>query len=287
VSLRRLMRRWIRPAAVGTHSVSSFRAGSRRALALRVLLAGGAALLLAAAVVNARSLDPNDRGLLPAGTTGVVVLDLSLSIVDDQSGIVRRTLQTLIDADAPVGLVVFSDVAYELLPPGTPSDELRPIIRLLTPNSEGKVVNPWTDAFRAGTRISSALQLAHDMLVADRVKDGSILLVSDLETAPDDVPETAAILRRIQRAGTPVRLLALGPSSDARTLFGGILGADAFTPIVDGPVRAAEPPDARRRPLPKTLIVLGLLFLVALAAHERYAGRLALPRAPRPRKGIA
>ena len=271
------MRRWSRPAAVGTHDVSSFRAASRRALALRVLLAGGAALLLAAAVVNARNLDPNDRGLLPAGTTGVVVLDLSLSIVDDQSGVVRRTLQTLIDADAPVGLVVFSDLPYELLPPGTPSKELRPIIRLLTPNAEGKVVNPWSDAFRAGTRISSALDLAHDMLVGDRVKDGSILLVSDLETAPDDVPDTAKVLRRIQRAGTPVRLLALGPSSDARALFGGILGPGAFTPIVDGPVRAAEPPDARRRPLPKTLILLGLLFLVALAAHERYAGRLALP----------
>jgi hypothetical protein len=271
------MRRWIRPAAVGTHDVPSFRSASRRALALRVLFAGGAAFLLAAAVASARDLDPNDRGLLPAGTTGVVVLDLSLSIVDDQSGVVRSTLQTLVDADAPVGLVVFSDLPYELLPPGTPSKELRPIIRMLTPNADGKVVNPWSDAFRAGTRISAALDLAHDMLVADRVKDGSILLVSDLETAPDDVPDTAKVLNRIQRSGTPVRLLALGPSSDARALFGGILGPGAFTPLVEGPVRAAEPPDARRRPLPRTLLLLGLLFLVALAAHERYAGRLALP----------
>ncbi len=205
------------------------------------------------------------------------MLDLSLSIVDDQSGIVRRTLQTLVEADAPVGLVVFSDIPYELLPPGTPAKELRPLIRMLTPDADGKVVNPWSDAFRAGTRISTALDLAHDMLVGDRVNDGSILLVSDLETAPDDVPDTAKVLRAIQRSGTPVRLLALGPSSDARALFGGILGPGAFTPIVDGPARAAEPPDARRRPLPKTLLLLGLLFLVALAAHERYAGRLALP----------
>jgi hypothetical protein len=244
---------------------------------LRVLFGGAAALLLLAAVASARDLDPRDRGLLPTGTTGVVVLDLSLSIVDDESGIVRRTLQTLIDADAPVGLVVFSDLPYELVPPGTPAQELRPIIRLLTPVN-GKVVNPWSDAFRSGTRISSALQLAQDMLVGDRVKDGSILLVSDLETSPDDVPETAKILRKIQRSGTPVRLLALGPSSDARALFGGILGPGAFAPLADGPTRAPEPPDARRRPLPKTLILLGLLFLAALAAHERYGGRLALPR---------
>ena len=112
------MRRWIRPTAVGTHDVSSFRTASRRSLALRVLLGGGAVLLLAAAVVSARDLDPNDRGLLPAGTTGVVVLDLSLSIVDDQSGVVRRTLQTLIDADAPVGLVVFSDIPTSCCRPG-------------------------------------------------------------------------------------------------------------------------------------------------------------------------
>ncbi len=115
------------------------------------------------------------------------------------------------------------------------------------------------------------------MLDGDRVKDGSILLVSDLETSPDDVPETARVLRSIKRAGTPVRLLALGPSSDARALFGGILGQGAFTPLADGPVRQPEPPDARRRPLPRALLLLGALFLVALAGHERYAGRLALP----------
>ncbi|HUQ22810.1 MAG TPA: vWA domain-containing protein [Gaiellaceae bacterium] len=263
---------------MGTHEVRSFRAASRRTLALRVLFGGAAVLLLAAAVASARDLDPRDRGLLPTGTTGVVVLDLSLSIVDDESGIVRSTLRSLIEAGAPVGVVVFSDLPYELVPPGTPAQELRPIIRLLTPIN-GKVVNPWSDAFRSGTRISSALQLAQDMLVGDRVKDGSILLVSDLETSPDDVPATAKVLREIQRSGTPVRLLALGPSSDARALFGGILGPSAFTPLAKGPTRAPEPPDARRRPLPRTLLVLGLLFLTALAAHEWYGGRLALPRA--------
>jgi hypothetical protein len=273
-----MLARASRPTAVDTHDSRSFPSAARRTLALRVLFAGGAAALLAAAVVTAWGLDPKDRALLPSGTTGVVVLDLSLSILDDQSGVVRNTLQSLVDSDASVGVVIFSDVAYELLPPGTPAKELRPIIRLLTPNRAGEVVTPWTETFRSGTRISAALQLAQDMLDGDRVRDGSILLVSDLETSPDDVPATARVLRSIQRSGTPVRLLALAPSSDARTLFGGILGPEAFTPLVDGPVRRAEPPDAERRPLPRTLLVLGVLFLVALAGHERYAGRLALPR---------
>ena len=275
-----------RRPAVDTHDTASFRSTGRRTLALRVLFAGGAIVLLTAAVLSARELDPRDRGLLPTGTTGVVVMDLSLSILDDQSGVVRRTLQSLIDSDAPVGVVIFSDVPYELLPPGTPARELRPIIRLLTPTASGKVVSPWTDTFRAGTRISTALQLAQDMLEGDRVENGSILLVSDLETSPDDVPETAKVLRSIKKSGTPVRLLALGPSSDARALFGGILGPEAFTPLAEGPVTQPEPPDARRRPLPRTLLLLGLLFLVALAGHERYAGRLALPTLPR-RKAVA
>ena len=276
------MRAWTdRRPAVGTHDVRSFRSASTRTLTLRLLLAGSAVALLVAAVLTARDLDPRDRGLLAAGSTGVVVLDLSLSIVDDHSGVIRRTLQSIVDGDTPVGLVIFSDVPYELFPPGTPAKELRHIIRMLTPNAAGKVVNPWTDTFRSGTRISAALDLAHDMLVADRVEHGSILLVSDLETAPDDVPETAKVLRAIKRSGTPVRLLALGPSSDARALFGGVLGPEAFTPLAEGPVRRAEPPDARRRPLPEALLVLGVLFLVALAAHERYAGRVALPAARR------
>ena len=270
-----------RRAAVDTHDAVSFRGAGRRTLALRVLFAGGAIALLTAAVLTARDLDPRDRGLLPTGTSGVVVLDLSLSILDDQSGVVRRTLQSLIDSDARVGVVVFSDVPYELTPPGTPARELRSIIRLLTPTSSGHVVSPWSDTFRAGTRISTALQLAQDMLEGDRVREGSILLVSDLETAPDDVPQTARVLRSITRAGVPIRLLALGPSSDARALFGGVLGAEAFTPLAKGPVRQPEPPEAKRRPLPTALLVLGGLFLLALAGHERYAGRLALPSAPR------
>lgn len=266
-----------RAPAIDTGDARSFPGPARRTAAFRILLAGGAIALLVGAVATARDLDSRDRGLLPTGTTGVVVLDLSLSILDDHSGIVRGTLQRLVDTNAPLGLVIFSDVPYELLPPGTPANELKPVIRLLRPPAGGKVVNPWTDAFRAGTRISTALALARDMLEGDKVKNGSILLVSDLETAPDDVPETARVLRSIKRSGTPVRLLALGPSSDARALFGGILGPGAFHPLADGPVREPEPPDARRRPLPTTLLLLGALFLIALAGHERYAGRLALP----------
>jgi len=263
--------------AIESQDVRLLRGPATRTSLLRAALALAAVGLLVAAVATARELDPRDRGLLPTGTTGVVVLDLSLSIVDDHSGSIRGIMQRLIDTDARIGLVIFSDVPYELLPPGTPAAELKPLVRLLTPTSTGDVVTPWSDAFRSGTKISAALALARDMLEGDRVKRGSILLISDLETSPDDVPATARVLRSLVDADLPVRLLGLGPSSDARALFGGILGPQAFTPLAERPSGAAEPPAPRRRSLPLLLLVLGAGFLLALGAHERYAGRLALP----------
>ena len=75
------------------------------------------ALVLAAAA-SARDPQTTERALIPQDTVGVVVLDLSLSITDDDYAGIRRTLRRLVAEEAPIGLVVFSDVPYELLPPG-------------------------------------------------------------------------------------------------------------------------------------------------------------------------
>jgi hypothetical protein len=275
--------KWWRPDAIDSHDARSFGLPALRTLLLRVALAAAAVGLLAAAVQTARGFDPRDRGLLQEGT-GVVVVDLSLSIEDDTSGAVRAALRRLIAADAPVGLVVFSDVPYELLPPGTPPAELKGLVRMLTPVGGAEVVNPWSDTFRGGTRISTAMKLAKDMIEGDRVKNGSILLISDLETAPDDVPALARVLRSVQQAKIPVHLVALGPSSDSRLLFGEILGQGAFEPPPRPAQSNDEAPAEGRRPLPRGLLLLGGLFLLILAAHERFAGRLALPQAPRLRR---
>ena len=103
--------------------------GRLRAGALRVVLAGGAVALLGAAAASARGLDVRERSFLPPGSTGVIVIDVSLSIAEANYVDVRRTLRQLIRIDAPIGLVFFSDVPYELLPPGTPASELEPLLR--------------------------------------------------------------------------------------------------------------------------------------------------------------
>ena len=177
-----------RVSGVDTHDVGAFPTAAWRARILRIAFALAAVMLVAGAAWSMRGLETRERGLLPSGTTGVVVVDLSLSITDNDYDTLRGAFRRLIAEDASIGLVVFSDVAYELLPPGTPASQLRPVLRLLVPPRLGQPVNPWTQTFRAGTQISAALLLARTMLERDGVKDGSILLVSDLETAPDDLP---------------------------------------------------------------------------------------------------
>lgn len=281
--LDRLLRRG--PAGVDTHDMGAFRSVINRTLVIRVALAGGALALVLAAAASARDPQTTERALIPPDRVGVVVLDLSLSITDDDYTAIRRVLRRLVAEEARVGVVVFSDVPYELLPPGTPAAELKPMLRLLVAPRLGPVQNPWTQTFRAGTRISVALELAKSILERDQVSGGSILLVSDLETAPDDVPALARTIAGIDRAGMQLRIAPLAPSSDALSLFQGLIEEDAITTF------AQQTPDGADAgagsvgvEIPTMLLVLGALALLLLAAHERLAGRLALPRV-RPSDG--
>ena len=154
------------------------------------------------------------------------------------------------------------------------------MLRLLVPPRLGPAVNPWARTFRSGTQISSALELAKDMLERDGVESGSILLVSDLETAPDDVPALAGTIASLRKRDIDLRVSALAPSSDARLLFADFLEEGAF----DAPSAAGEEPARGREvasALPIALLVLGAFFFVALAAHERFAGRLEITGARR------
>lgn len=272
---RRLNRLFTRSSSsVQTPDFGAFPRAARRTWILRLTLAGAATALLVAAAASARDLEAREQSLLPSGTTGVVVVDLSLSIADEDYDVVRRAFRRLVAEDSSIGLVVFSDVPYELLPPGTPASELRPILRLLVPPKLGPPVNPWTQTFRAGTRVSAALELARAMLERDRVRSGSILLVSDLETAPDDVPALSRTIEGLRRSDIELRVVALAPSSDARRLFAGLLEESTF----DAPSASDEPAPASEATsrLPTTFVLLGAFFFLALAAYEYFGGRLAV-----------
>jgi hypothetical protein len=263
---------------VDTHDVGSFRRVIGRTRLVRIVLAGGAIALVLAAAASAREPATTGQALVPQERVGVVVLDLSLSITDEDYGAIRSVLRRLVREDASIGLVIFSDVPYEAFPPGTPAAELKPLLRLLVAPRLGPAQNPWTQTFRAGTRISVAIELARAMLERDGVGSGRILLVSDLETAPDDVPALARAISDTERKGIELRVVPLAASSDAMALFEGLVGGDVVAGLAQ--TAAGDEPESGSSGvgLPITLLLLGLLVFLLLAAHERFSGRLALPR---------
>jgi hypothetical protein len=266
-----------RAAGVSTHDVGALGRVSNRTQLVRLVLAGSALALVLAAAASAREPATTSQALVPQDRVGVVVLDLSLSITDDDYGAIRSVLRRLVKEDASIGLVVFSDVPYELFPPGTPASELRPLLRLLVAPRLGPAQNPWTQTFRAGTKVSLAVDLARAMLERDEVASGRILLVSDLETAPDDVPALARSVSEAERAGIDLRVVPLAPSSEALALFEGLVGGDVVAGFAQTETGDEQEAGSTGVGLPIALLVLGILAFVALAAHERFAGRLALP----------
>jgi von Willebrand factor type A domain len=267
-----------RTRAIPSPDAGALRRARLRTGVVRVVLVALACGLLAAAFLSARSLEPRSTELTPGGRSGVVVIDLSLSIVSSDYAKVRGILRRLIRADNPMGLVVFSDTAYELLPPRTPAKELRPLLRFFTVRGGQLPPNPWTRGFQAGTRISTALALAQEMLVRDRVSPASIILMSDLESAPTDYTALGRTISRIKRSSTTMRVVPLSASSESRRLFEGLLGAGAFVEAVEPNAGPTQPLDVTLSgESPLWLLLAGGLCLVALAAHERFAGRLLLP----------
>src|SRR5215213_4880653 len=161
--------RGVRGPAVPIATTADLAPAVRRTLVIRLVLAVVLIGLVVAAVDTGRSRAEAGRGLVPGGVGGMVVLDVSRSIKPDANRTITMVLQQLIDSNARIGLVAFSDIAYELLPPGSPSAELRPLLRYFAAvkpkrGPDPYPPNPWTSSFSGGTQISSGLAVAHASL---------------------------------------------------------------------------------------------------------------------------
>jgi von Willebrand factor type A domain len=277
----------------GRHSLPStslpaLRGAARRTTVLRILL--GVALLaaLAAAFVAARSRDAQHAPLLPAGTTGVVVLDVSASIGAQSFQRVEQALRGLARSDQGVGLVVFSDSAYEMLPPGSPSRELERLFRFFRPmRGRGAdavfPVNPWADDFRAGTRISVGLRAAREALTRQGIEKGSVVLISDLDSPATDVTRLGAEIDDLRREGYELRVVPVFPIKEKLALFESLIGTGrlAKTTTATAPVRAPEGTGIRGA-LPWAFVLIALTLIALLALNERANARLMVPKHGRP-----
>lgn len=241
-----------------------------RTTIVRFGLAAALLGLLVAAFLLARNPRPDDS-LLPAGTSPVVVLDLSWSTSSDYRGI-GATLRRLAASNRRIGLVVFSDAAYEMFPPGTPARELRSLLRFFTGPKSRRAASPWASSLSGGTRVSTALLLARDVLAREHVSKGSVVLVSDLGDAPNDRAALSAAVLGYMRAGIPLRVVGVNATAENEQLFQGLLGSRPIRPLRDGSSasRAGTPSSG----LPLALVVVAGVLLALLAVNELACARL-------------
>jgi len=262
-----------------------------RTTAIRLGLLVALIALASISLWRAARLEARTLTFLPRDTSSVIVLDQSKSVYLWGYERIAAIIHRFADVDAPVGLVMFSDTAYELLPPGSHGDELRPLLRYYTPSGGGNEIdpaahfpaNPWDNAFSGGTAISTGLELARRLLERDRIRHGTILLISDLDTADTDVPALARSLATLR--GLPnvdLRVFALQPSPQPLQFFRRFVPKDAF--VSPAGVTASPRAEGRQRldaASPVWLVVPGLLLLAALAANELFCSRVELRRPQR------
>lgn len=195
-----------------------------RAAAVRALRLAVAALLLTlvtVALIAAFRLEPERTSPLPAASGGLVVLDLSASISSDTYARISATLDRLIRSKGAYGLIVFSDVAYQALAPGTPARELRPFARFFDVEVRERPGalpdlprSPWSDSFSAGTRISTGLELALEVIRERHLEEPAVLLVSDLDDDTGDLPRLGRVALAYRRAGIPLHVVGLNPAPE-------------------------------------------------------------------------
>jgi hypothetical protein len=260
------------PRPVPASEWQRLRPATRRTTYLRIGLAAALAALLVLGVLAARRYDVRHAPLVASGSSGVVVLDLSASVFE---GGFEATVRKLVETDERAGLVVFSDAAYELLPPGSSGREFQALLRFFRSTATGFLPpNPW-DRFRAGTRISEGLKVAREALLREG-GPGKIILLSDLEVLPDEVQRLVPVFADLRRDGFDVEIIPLAPREEQRRLMELFLGADAFLPE---PVSGAEAVRARGEGrvttgLPWLFLLVGLGLVLALATNERVLARL-------------
>jgi hypothetical protein len=252
---------------------------AQRTAAVRLLLAVALAATLAWLFAVSRSAGTGRAAVFPEGTnTGVVALDMSASISGPVYARVATTLRGIVNANESIGLTMFSDTAYELLPPNSPPGAMLQFVPFFVPlryygSSPVFAQSPW-DTFMGGTRIAAGLEMARVALKRASVKHGAILLVSDLDDSDADQSALEEEALRLHADHVPVRIVPLFATPHDRRLFAALFGDKAFVDPSVFTHTAKRHAAAIAAPQPWVLILVGVLFVVLLAGNERFNGRL-------------
>ncbi len=253
----------------------------QRTAAVRIVLLIALAFTFALLFDAARSAGAGRAAVFPEGTnTGVVVLDMSASISGPTYARVATTLRGIVNANQSIGLVMFSDTAYELLPPNSPPGALAQFIPFFVPDRYyGSTPvfgqTPW-DTFMGGTRVAAGFAMAREALRRAQVKHGAILLVSDLDDSNADQSRLEQEALTLRQAKISVRIVPLFAAPNDLRLFAALFGDNAFVNPSVFTHTAKRHAASIAAPAPWTLLVLGGLLVLLLAGNERWNGRLAV-----------
>ncbi len=266
-------------SAVALADLSELHTRMQRTALVRVVLALALMGTLALLFDVARSAGAGRAAVFPEGTnTGVVALDMSASISGPTYARVATTLRGIVNANQSIGLVMFSDTAYELLPPNSPPGALLQFIPFFTPlryygGTPVFALTPW-DTFSGGTRTAAGLDMARKALLRAKVRHGAILLVSDLDDASSDQGLLADEALLLRADHIPVRIVPLFPAAVDVRFFAALFGQHAFVDPSVFTHTAKRQAESVAAPAPWALLLLGALLVVLLAGNERWNGRL-------------
>ncbi len=203
---------------------------------LRFALAATAVALLAACFVLSRDAEALPTSYFATGSGGIIVIDLSASVDELKAQRVLRVLQALAETEGRVGLVVFSDSAYEMFPPDTRTEELRPLLKFFRSGAgrlDGErrpgpsaAENPWSLSFRGGTRISTGLVEARRMIAREGDPRLGVVLLSDLDNSGFDTSVLTEELVRYEREQIDLRVIPLFPGSEDLSFFQQVVAED-------------------------------------------------------------
>ena len=259
-----------------------FRRAVRRTTAARIVLAAALVGVAALELGVARGGAVTEASYLQPGSTTVVVMDFSYSITGSTYRLIVNGLRKIAAAGNPVALVGFSDVAYEMLPPGTPARELELVARRFVPlpTKDGSIEfpsSPWSP-LEGGTRVSQGLELADQLLQRDHVRKGSVVLISDLETSSDDQPDVVDAVDALKQHGYGLHLIGLDPTGPSLDFFQSLIGRAAFVDphTLDSPVRRTSSSGLLSGQTPWTFLLGIVLLAVLLTVNEQWLAPLEL-----------
>ena len=259
--------------------LSRLQPAAQRTSVVRVFLAAALVATFVLLFLTARSAGAGRAAVFPKGVhTGVVALDMSASISGPAYARVATTLRGIVNANQSVGLVMFSDTAYELLPPNSPPGALAQFIPYYVPKRYygGAPVfsqTPW-DTFMGGTRVGTGLEMARVALRRAGVAHGAILLVSDLDDSNGDQSLLEQEAATLHAQHIPVRIVPIFATIQDVDLFTALFGQSS---MVDPSVfthTAKREAASVAASQPWALLLLGGALVLLLAGNERWNGRL-------------